>query len=61
MLEYTEDALKSLTRASDILRVTHGTKSQFMKELFGKLEEARAEASFRLTSGDEQQDDEQFS
>lgn len=61
LLEYTEDALKSLTRASDILRVTHGTKSQFMKELFGKLEEARAEASFRLTSGDEQQDDEQFS
>ena len=40
---------KSLTRAADIL-VTHGTKSQFMKELFGKLEEARAEVSFRLSS-----------
>ncbi|RLN17749.1 histone-lysine N-methyltransferase ASHR1 [Panicum miliaceum] len=51
LLECTEDALKSLTRAADILRITHGTKSQFMKELFGKLEEARAEVSFRLSSG----------
>ncbi|KAF7052231.1 hypothetical protein CFC21_060353 [Triticum aestivum] len=54
LLEYTEDALKSLTRAADVLRITHGTQSQFMKELFGKLEEARAEVSFRLSSGDEQ-------
>ncbi|KAF7095221.1 hypothetical protein CFC21_097442 [Triticum aestivum] len=53
LLEYTEDALKSLTRAADVLRITHGTQSQFMKELFGKLEEARAEVSFRLSSGDE--------
>nr|CAB3499011.1 unnamed protein product [Digitaria exilis] len=51
LLECTEDALKSLTRAADILKITHGTKSQFMKELFGKLEEARAEVSFRLSSG----------
>ncbi|WVZ60218.1 hypothetical protein U9M48_010269 [Paspalum notatum var. saurae] len=50
LLECTEDALKSLTRASDILKITHGTKSQFMKELFGKLEEARAEVSFRISS-----------
>jgi hypothetical protein len=50
LLECTEDALKSLTRATDILKVTHGTKSQFMKELFGKLEEARAEVSFRISS-----------
>ncbi|KAJ1293970.1 hypothetical protein BS78_01G111000 [Paspalum vaginatum] len=50
LLEYTEDALKSLTRAADILKITHGTKSQFMKELFGKLEEARAEVSFRISS-----------
>nr|AAL75997.1 putative SET-domain transcriptional regulator [Zea mays] len=50
LLEFTEDALKSLTRAADILKVTHGVKSQFMKELFGKLEEARAEVSFRLSS-----------
>ncbi|XP_073352215.1 histone-lysine N-methyltransferase ASHR1 isoform X3 [Aegilops tauschii subsp. strangulata] len=35
LLEYTEDALKSLTRAADVLRITHGTQSQFMKELFG--------------------------
>ncbi|GJM96346.1 hypothetical protein PR202_ga13171 [Eleusine coracana subsp. coracana] len=27
LLECTEDALKSLTRAADILRITHGTKS----------------------------------
>ncbi|CAN6303777.1 unnamed protein product [Urochloa humidicola] len=50
LLECTEDALKSLTRAADILGITHGTKSQFMKELFGKLEEARAEVSFKLSS-----------
>ncbi|CAM0875243.1 unnamed protein product [Alopecurus aequalis] len=52
LLEYTEDALKSLTRAVDVLQITHGTKSQFMKELFGKLEEARAEVSFKRSSGD---------
>lgn len=50
LLEYTEDALKSLTRAADVLQITHGTKSQFMKELFGRLEEARAEVSFKLSS-----------
>jgi SET and MYND domain-containing protein len=50
LLECTEDALKSLTRAADILGITHGTKSQFMKELFGKLEEARAEVSFKLST-----------
>ncbi|KAK3149596.1 hypothetical protein QOZ80_3AG0219600 [Eleusine coracana subsp. coracana] len=52
LLECTEDALKSLTRAADILRITHGTKSQFMTELFSKLEEARAEVSFMLSSRD---------
>ncbi|CAN6281733.1 unnamed protein product [Urochloa humidicola] len=50
LLECTDDALKSLTRAADILGITHGTKSEFMKELFGKLEEARAEVSFKLSS-----------
>ncbi|KAG8062260.1 hypothetical protein GUJ93_ZPchr0003g16474 [Zizania palustris] len=54
LLEYTEDALKSLTRAADVLRITHGPKSEFMKELLGRLEEARAEASFRLSDGNEQ-------
>ncbi|KAL6637067.1 hypothetical protein ACP70R_024639 [Stipagrostis hirtigluma subsp. patula] len=52
LLECTDDALKSLTRAADILRITHGTKSQFMDELFGRLEEARAEVSYRLSSRD---------
>ncbi|TVU45471.1 hypothetical protein EJB05_04960, partial [Eragrostis curvula] len=55
-LECTEDALKSFTRAADILRITHGTKSQFMKELFAKLEEVRAEVSFRFSSRDGQQE-----
>ncbi|CAL4935494.1 unnamed protein product [Urochloa decumbens] len=50
LLECTEDALKSLTRAADILGITHGTKSPFMKELFGKLEEARAEVSLKLST-----------
>jgi SET and MYND domain-containing protein len=54
LLEYTEDALKSLTRAADVLQITHGTKSQFIKELFGRLEEARAEVSFKLSCRDEQ-------
>ncbi|KAL5209790.1 hypothetical protein ABZP36_005413 [Zizania latifolia] len=56
-LEYTEDAVKSLTRAADILRITHGTTSGFMKELLVMLEKARAEAYFKLSAGDEQQID----
>ncbi|CAM8939444.1 unnamed protein product [Rhodiola kirilowii] len=46
----TDDAVKSLTKAADILRITHGTKTQFMKELLFKLEEARAEACHKRTS-----------
>ncbi|KAJ6997806.1 histone-lysine N-methyltransferase ASHR1 isoform X1 [Populus alba x Populus x berolinensis] len=53
LLGYTEDAIKSLTRAVDILRITHGTSSPFMKELMTKLDEARAEASYNLSSKDE--------
>lgn len=53
LLGYTEDAIKSLTRAVDILRITHGTNSPFMKELMTKLDEARAEASYNLSSKDE--------
>lgn len=46
----TQEAIKSLTKAVDILRITHGTNTPFMKELFGKLEEARAEVSYKLSS-----------
>lgn len=53
LLGYTEDAIKSLTRAVDILRITHGTNSPFMKELMMKLDEAHAEASYNLSSKDE--------
>lgn len=42
----TEEAIKSLTKAVDILRITHGTKTPFVKELSMMLVEARAEASF---------------
>uniref|UniRef100_R7WG81 Uncharacterized protein n=1 Tax=Aegilops tauschii TaxID=37682 RepID=R7WG81_AEGTA len=50
LLEYTEDALKSLTRAADVLRITHGTQSQFMKELFGyRLETSKFHEKTQLT------------
>lgn len=49
----TENAIKSLTKAVEILRITHGTNSPFMKELILKLEEAEAEASYKLSSKDE--------
>lgn len=45
-LGVTEEAIKSLTKAVDILRITHGTKTPFVKELSMMLVEARAEASF---------------
>ncbi|GMP79294.1 hypothetical protein CsSME_00034897 [Camellia sinensis var. sinensis] len=50
LLGATKDAIKSLTEAVDILRITHGTNTQFMKELFIKLEEAHVEASYKLSS-----------
>ncbi|CAK7347035.1 unnamed protein product [Dovyalis caffra] len=53
LLGDTEDSIKSLTRAVEILRITHGTNSPFMKELMMKLDEARAEASYNLSSKDE--------
>lgn len=53
LLGYTEDAVKSYTKAFDILRITHGSNSSFMKELLLKLEEARAEASYKLLSIDD--------
>lgn len=52
LLGYTEDAIKSLAKAVDIIRITHGTSSPFVKDLVIKLEEARAEASYKLSSKD---------
>ncbi|XP_041015984.1 histone-lysine N-methyltransferase ASHR1 isoform X2 [Juglans microcarpa x Juglans regia] len=49
----TDSAIESLTRAVDILKITHGTKTPFIKDLLLKLEEARAEASYKLSSKDE--------
>lgn len=46
----TEEAVKSLSKAADVLRITHGTNTLFMKDLLMKLEEARAEASYKLSS-----------
>ncbi|XWS25196.1 hypothetical protein CRYUN_Cryun27aG0049100 [Craigia yunnanensis] len=53
LLGETDDAIKSFTKAVDILRITHGTNTSFMKELLMKLEEAHAEASFKLSSRDD--------
>ncbi|XP_042508779.1 histone-lysine N-methyltransferase ASHR1 isoform X2 [Macadamia integrifolia] len=49
LLGDTQDAIKSLTKAADILRITHGTNTPFMKDLLIKLEEARAEAAYKLS------------
>ncbi|KAK4572937.1 hypothetical protein RGQ29_031065 [Quercus rubra] len=49
----TEDAIKSMTKAMDILRITHGTNTPFMRDLLMKLEEAHAEASHKLSCKDE--------
>lgn len=54
LLGDTENAVKSLTKAVDILQITHGTSTPFMKELFMKLDEARAEASYRLSSKEDE-------
>ncbi|KAJ4755629.1 N-lysine methyltransferase SMYD2 [Rhynchospora pubera] len=50
LLEYTDDAIRSYTKAADILRITHGTTSPFMRELLASLEEARTEASYKHSS-----------
>ncbi|XP_009764587.1 histone-lysine N-methyltransferase ASHR1 isoform X2 [Nicotiana sylvestris] len=46
----TGEAYRSLAKAAEILRITHGTNTNFMKELFVKIEEARAEFSYRISS-----------
>ncbi|XP_060214207.1 histone-lysine N-methyltransferase ASHR1 isoform X2 [Lycium barbarum] len=46
----TEEAYRSLAKAAEILQITHGTNTTFMKELFVKLEEARAELSYKISS-----------
>ncbi|XP_021737875.1 histone-lysine N-methyltransferase ASHR1-like isoform X1 [Chenopodium quinoa] len=53
LLGETANCVRSLTKAVDILRLTHGTNTPFIKELLFKLEEARAEASFKLKPLDE--------
>lgn len=53
LLEDTEGAIEALTKAMDILRITHGMNTPFMKDLLLKLEEARAEASYKLSYKDE--------
>ncbi|XP_062113355.1 histone-lysine N-methyltransferase ASHR1-like isoform X2 [Humulus lupulus] len=45
----TENGVKSLTKAVDVLKISHGTNTRFMKELLMKLDEARAEASYKQT------------
>ncbi|XP_058097233.1 histone-lysine N-methyltransferase ASHR1 isoform X2 [Magnolia sinica] len=52
LIEETRVALKSFTKAADVLRITHGTSTPFVKELFSKLEEARAEAAYSLKQHD---------
>ncbi|XP_058754215.1 histone-lysine N-methyltransferase ASHR1-like [Vicia villosa] len=49
-LEDTEEAVISLTKALDILRITHGTNTPFVKELLMMLEEARAELTYKSSS-----------
>lgn len=50
LLEFTEDALKSFTKAIEILGITHGTDTPFMRELSSKLDEARAEAAYKSSN-----------
>ncbi|CAA6664907.1 unnamed protein product [Spirodela intermedia] len=52
LLEHTEAALKSFTKSVDILRITHGMNTIFMRELLSNLEEARREAAYRLSACD---------
>ncbi|XP_043704589.1 histone-lysine N-methyltransferase ASHR1 isoform X3 [Telopea speciosissima] len=49
LLGDTEDAIKSFAKAVDILHITHGRNTPFMKDLLIKLEEARAEAAYKLS------------
>lgn len=52
----TGEAYRSLAKAAEILRITHGTNTNFMKELFVKLEEARGEFSYKISSKEEEID-----
>ncbi|CAN1239993.1 Histone-lysine N-methyltransferase ASHR1 [Linum grandiflorum] len=53
LLGDTENAIKSLTNAARILGITHGTDTPFVKEILLKLEEARAEAAYKLRCHDD--------
>ncbi|GAB4861380.1 Histone-lysine N-methyltransferase ashr1 [Ancistrocladus abbreviatus] len=50
----TENSIQSFTKALEILRITHGTNTPFMKELLIKLDEARAEASYKFRPNDDE-------
>lgn len=49
----TDNSIRSFTKALDILRITHGSNTPFVKELAYKLDEARAEASHKLMPMDD--------
>jgi len=44
LLGQTNEALQPYTKALDVLRITHGTTTPFMRELLLKIEEANADA-----------------
>ncbi|OVA16458.1 SET domain [Macleaya cordata] len=48
----TDSAIKSLTKAVDVLRITHGTNTSFVSDLLVRLDEARAEAAHKLSLED---------
>lgn len=48
-LVQTEEAVQSLSKAADILQITHGMNTPFVRDLLMKLEEAQAEASYKLS------------
>ncbi|KAI4367111.1 hypothetical protein MLD38_022882 [Melastoma candidum] len=49
LLGESDDAIKSLSKAVDILRVTHRANSAFVNDLVSRLDEARAEAYYKLS------------
>ncbi|XP_057816340.1 histone-lysine N-methyltransferase ASHR1 isoform X1 [Cryptomeria japonica] len=51
-LENTVEALKFYSKAAEILAVTHGHNSEFVRELFDRIQEARAETSHLSASHD---------
>ncbi|KAL5715662.1 Histone-lysine N-methyltransferase ashr1 [Ranunculus cassubicifolius] len=48
LLGDTENAIKSLCKAVDTLRITHGAHTAFVKDLLARLDEAHAEAAYKV-------------